>query len=176
MDAVGSFLMDQLLKMQWLSDLIAIFIDALGLDASSRWGGTLHFFIYDTIKIVILLCVMIFIISYIQSYFPPERSKRILGRFKGFSGNVVGALLGTVNALLRLFVHSVVHCFYACGFASWRYFFFSHILSHGRHCLNRSHHEYLWTARCFYLYDRWSYHCGCGRFDHSEIEDVGSGR
>ena len=58
MDAVGSFLMDQLLKMQWLSDLIAIFIDALGLDASSRWGGTLHFFIYDTIKIVILLCVM----------------------------------------------------------------------------------------------------------------------
>ena len=55
MDAVGSFLMDQLLKMQWLSDLIAIFIDALGLDASSRWGGTLHFFIYDTIKIVILL-------------------------------------------------------------------------------------------------------------------------
>ena len=60
MDAVGSFLMDQLLKMQWLSDLIAIFIDALGLDASSRWGGTLHFFIYDTIKIVILLCVMIF--------------------------------------------------------------------------------------------------------------------
>ena len=89
--------MDQLLKMQWLSDLIAIFIDALGLDASSRWGGTLHFFIYDTIKIVILLCVMIFIISYIQSYFPPERSKRILGRFKGFSGNVVGALLGTVT-------------------------------------------------------------------------------
>ena len=97
MDAVGSFLMDQLLKMQWLSDLIAIFIDALGLDASSRWGGTLHFFIYDTIKIVILLCVMIFIISYIQSNFPPERSKRILGRFKGFSGNVVGALLGTVT-------------------------------------------------------------------------------
>lgn len=97
MDAVGSFLMDQLLKMQWLSDLIAIFIDALGLDASSRWGGTLHFFIYDTIKIVILLCVMIFIISYIQSYFPPERSKHILGRFKGFSGNVVGALLGTVT-------------------------------------------------------------------------------
>ena len=76
MDAVGSFLMDQLLKMQWLSDLIAIFIDALGLDASSRWGGTLHFFIYDTIKIVILLCVMIFIISYIQSYFPPERSRK----------------------------------------------------------------------------------------------------
>ena len=60
-------------------------------------GGTLHFFIYDTIKIVILLCVMIFIISYIQSYFPPERSKRILGRFKGIGGNIAGALLGTVT-------------------------------------------------------------------------------
>ena len=97
MDAVGSFLMDQLLKMQWLSDLIVIFIDALGLDASSRWGGTLHFFIYDTIKIVILLCVMIFIISYIQSYFPPERSKKILGRFHGIWANIISALLGTVT-------------------------------------------------------------------------------
>ena len=97
MEAVGSFLMDQILKMQWLSDLVAMLVGALGLDVSSQWGGTLHFFIYDTIKIVILLCVMIFVISYIQSFFPPERSKRILGRFKGISGNIVGALLGTVT-------------------------------------------------------------------------------
>ena len=97
MDAVGSFLMDQVLKMQWLSDLVAMLVNAFGLDATSQWGGTIHFFIYDTIKIVILLCVMIFIISYIQSYFPPERSKRILGRFKGISGNIIGALLGTVT-------------------------------------------------------------------------------
>lgn len=97
MDAVGSFLMDQVLKMQWLSDLVAMLVDAFGLDATSQWGGTIHFFIYDTIKIVILLCMMIFIISYIQSYFPPERSKRILGRFKGISGNIIGALLGTVT-------------------------------------------------------------------------------
>lgn len=97
MEAVGSFFMDQVLKMQWLSDLVAMLVDAFGLDATSQWGGTIHFFIYDTIKIVILLCVMIFIISYIQSYFPPERSKRILGRFKGISGNIAGALLGTVT-------------------------------------------------------------------------------
>ena len=97
MGAFGSFLMDQVLKMQWLSDLIAALLGAAGLDASSQWGGSLHFFIYDTIKIVILLCVMIFVISYIQSYFPPERSKRILGRFKGIGGNIVGALLGTVT-------------------------------------------------------------------------------
>lgn len=97
MEAVGSFLMDQVLKMQWLSDVIAALLSAAGMDPSSQWGGSLHFFIYDTIKIVILLCVMIFIISYIQSYFPPERSKRLLGRFKGLSGNIVGALLGTVT-------------------------------------------------------------------------------
>ena len=97
MEAIGSFLMDQVLKMQWLSDLVAMLVGAFGLDTTSQWGGTIHFFIYDTIKIVILLCVMIFIISYIQSYFPPERSKRILGRFKGIGGNIVGALLGTVT-------------------------------------------------------------------------------
>lgn len=97
MEVIGSFLMDQVLKMQWLSDLIAALLGAAGLDVSSQWGGSLHFFIYDTIKIVILLCVMIFVISYIQSYFPPERSKRILGRFKGIGGNIVGALLGTVT-------------------------------------------------------------------------------
>lgn len=97
MEAVGTFLMDQVLKMQWLSDLVAMLVGAFGLDVDSQWGGTIHFFIYDTIKIVILLCVMIFVISYIQSFFPPERSKRILGRFKGASGNIVGALLGTVT-------------------------------------------------------------------------------
>ena len=97
MEAIGSFLMDQVLKMQWLSDLVAMLVGAFGLDVTSQWGGTIHFFIYDTIKIVILLCVMIFIISYIQSYFPPERSKRILGRFKGIGGNIAGALLGTVT-------------------------------------------------------------------------------
>ncbi|NHM16822.1 permease [Eggerthellaceae bacterium zg-887] len=97
MEAVGSFVTDQLLKMQWLSDLVAALLGAAGLDVSSQWGGTVQFFIYDTIKIVVLLCVTIFAVSYVQSYFPPERSKRILGRFKGIGGNIVGALLGTVT-------------------------------------------------------------------------------
>ena len=97
MQKIGSFILDQLLKMQWLSDLVASALACFGIDSRSSWGGTLHFFIYDTIKIVILLVTMIFVISYIQSYFPPERSRRILSRFRGIQGNVVGALLGTVT-------------------------------------------------------------------------------
>lgn len=97
MDAIGSFLLDQGLKMQWLSGLLASALAAAGVDTSSPVGASLHFFIYDTVKIVILLTVMIFIISYVQSYFPPERSRKIMGRFRGIGGNVVGALLGTVT-------------------------------------------------------------------------------
>ena len=97
MREIGSFILDQLLKMQWLSDLVASMLACFGIDPQSSWGGTLHFFIYDTIKIVILLVTMIFVISYIQSYFPPERSRRILSRFRGIQGNAVGALLGTVT-------------------------------------------------------------------------------
>lgn len=97
MDAIGSFLLDQVLKMQWLSGLLASALSAAGVDVSSPVGASLHFFIYDTVKIVILLTVMIFIISYVQSYFPPERSRKIMGRFRGIGGNVVGALLGTVT-------------------------------------------------------------------------------
>jgi uncharacterized membrane protein YraQ (UPF0718 family) len=97
MEAIGSFLMDQILQMEWLSALVTGLLTSAGIDTTTQWGGSLQFFLYDTVKIVILLCVMIFIISYVQSFFPPERSKRILGRFKGISGNVIGALLGTVT-------------------------------------------------------------------------------
>ena len=92
------FLNDQLLRMEWLSNLVSILIEKVfHLDISSRLGSSLQFFIYDTIKIFILLMILIFIISYIQSYFPPERTKRILGRFEGVKGNILGALLGTVT-------------------------------------------------------------------------------
>lgn len=97
MEGIGSFVLNQLLKMQWLSDLVAAALAAAGLDPDSKVGGSVHFFVYDTVKIVILLAVMIFIISYIQSFFPPERSRRIMGRFQGVWGNVAGALLGTVT-------------------------------------------------------------------------------
>jgi hypothetical protein len=84
--------------MEWLSNLITLFVEkVLKLDVSSRVGGSVQFFLYDTVKIFILLSVLIFLISYIQSYFPPERTKKILSRFKGLIGNTIGALLGTIT-------------------------------------------------------------------------------
>jgi uncharacterized membrane protein YraQ (UPF0718 family) len=97
MSIVWNFLQYQILGMKWLSDLIASALHAFGLDSTARLWGGVHFFIYDVIKITILLCFLIFIISYIQSYFPPERSKKILGRFHGIGANCVAALLGTVT-------------------------------------------------------------------------------
>ncbi|MCZ6156905.1 permease [Campylobacter ureolyticus] len=92
-----SFIQDQILGMKWLNELIGEVLTNLGFDMTSKLGGSLQFFIYDVIKITILLCVLIFIISYIQSYFPPERSKKILGRFNGLGANIMAALLGTVT-------------------------------------------------------------------------------
>lgn len=94
---VLDFLQTEILGMAWLNRLVASLLTTLGLDINSPWGGSINFFIYDVIKILILLGVLIFIISYIQSYFPPERTKRILGRFKGLPANILAALLGTVT-------------------------------------------------------------------------------
>ena len=94
---MGNFIQDQILGMKWLSVLIGKGLTVIGLDTAARWGGSIQFFLYDVIKITILLCLLIFIISYIQSFFPPERSKRILGRFYGIWANIIGALLGTVT-------------------------------------------------------------------------------
>jgi len=91
------FIQNQILGMHWLNDIVGTLLTAVGLDITSKLGGSLQFFIYDVLKITVLLCVLIFIISYIQSYFPPERSKRILSKFKGISANIVSALLGTVT-------------------------------------------------------------------------------
>lgn len=92
------FLNNQILKMQWLSDAVTWLVhDVFGLDTAARSGGSLQFFIYDVIKIFILLAVLIFVISYIQSYFPPERTKKILGHYKGLGANTLGALLGTIT-------------------------------------------------------------------------------
>ena len=95
--ATWDFFQNQILGMKWLNELIGSGLSALGLDAANRWVGSLRFFIYDVIKIVVLLCFLIFIISYIQSFFPPERSKMILGRFHGIGANAIAALLGTVT-------------------------------------------------------------------------------
>jgi len=93
-----NFLNNQLLKMEWLSLIVKQLVqNVFGLNIQERLGGSIHFFIYDVIKIFILLSVLIFMISYIQSYFPPERTKKILGRFNGLSANILSALLGTVT-------------------------------------------------------------------------------
>ena len=94
---IGTFLQDQVLGMKWLNAAIGRGLEALGLDLSSRLGASVQFFLYDVLKITILLCVLIFCISYIQSYFPPERSRKILGRFHGIGANLIAALLGTVT-------------------------------------------------------------------------------
>ena len=96
--SIFNFFTEQILGMKWLSDLTTIFVDKIfNLDVSSKIGGSIQFFIYDTIKIFILLAVLIFFISYIQSYFPPEKTKKILTRFKGITGATISALLGTVT-------------------------------------------------------------------------------
>ncbi len=94
---MGAWIQDQILGMKWLNVLIGNLLEALGLDITGKIGGSIQFFFYDVIKIVILLCTLIFIISYIQSYFPPERTKKILGRFHGIGANILAALLGTVT-------------------------------------------------------------------------------
>lgn len=91
------FIQDQVLGMKWLSTLIGQFLNFFGLDTSGKIGGSVQFFIYDVIKIIFLLCVLIFIISYIQSFFPPEKTKKMLGRFHGIGANIIAALLGTVT-------------------------------------------------------------------------------
>lgn len=91
------FLQDEILGMKWLNRILGEGLSRLGLPIGGRLGGSVQFFLYDVIKITVLLCFLIFVISYIQSYFPPERSKKILGRFHGIGANVLSALLGTVT-------------------------------------------------------------------------------
>ncbi len=95
---IFEWLNNQLLKMEWLSNLVTLLVkNVFGLDINSKVGGSVHFFLYDVVKIFILLSFLIFMISYIQSFFPPERTRKILGRFTGVSANILGALLGTVT-------------------------------------------------------------------------------
>lgn len=94
---IWDFFQHQILGMAWLNQLVGKLLTALGLDITTRLGGSVQFFIYDVLKITVLLCVLMFSISYIQSYFPPERSKKIMGRFRGLGANSAAALLGTVT-------------------------------------------------------------------------------
>lgn len=92
-----NFIQGQILGMKWLNNLIGNLLTVIGFDITEKIGGTIQFFVFDVIKIVVLLCTLIFVISYVQSYFPPERTKKILGRFHGLTANLIAALLGTVT-------------------------------------------------------------------------------
>lgn len=97
MKIIWNFIQNQILGMRWMYELVGKMLSGMGLDLTTRIGGSVQFFFYDVLKITILLCILIFMISYIQSYFPPERSKKIMGRFKGIWANCAAALLGTVT-------------------------------------------------------------------------------
>lgn len=97
LNSVWLVFQDQILGMKWLNSLIGKLLSTIKLDMSSRLSGSIQFFVYDVVKITILLCLLIFSISYIESYFPPERSRKILGRFHGIEANIISALLGTVT-------------------------------------------------------------------------------
>ncbi|MEA5084614.1 MAG: permease [Lachnospiraceae bacterium] len=97
MSIIWDFVQNEILGMKWLNAGVGNVLTALGLDITGRTGGSVQFFIYDVVKITILLCCLIFMISYIQSYFPPERSKKIMSRFHGILANIIAALLGTVT-------------------------------------------------------------------------------
>lgn len=97
LQSIFLFMQEQILGMKWLNDFIGDFLSILSVDLHTRFGGSIQFFLYDSIKITVLLCILIFGISYIQSYFPPEKSKKILGNFHGIWANIIAALLGTVT-------------------------------------------------------------------------------
>jgi len=94
---IWGFIQNQILGMKWLNEIIGSLLSSFGLDTAGKLGGSVQFFLYDVLKITVLLCCLIFFISYIQSYFPPERSKKIMGRFHGIWANCIAALLGTVT-------------------------------------------------------------------------------
>lgn len=109
---IWGFIQNQMLGMKWLNELIGKILTVVGLDVNSRLGGSIQFFIYDVLKITVLLCFLIYVISYIQSYFPPERSKKIMGRFKGVSANCIAAFAWNGNTVLFLFIYSLVYRIY----------------------------------------------------------------
>ena len=128
------FFQNEILGLRWLNRLIGSILNAWGLDTSGRIGGSIQFFLYDTVKIMFLLGVLILMISYIQSYFPPERTKKILGRFHGIWANFFTCFRNTMNVnrtVLLLLVNSPVHRLYKRRFAPWRDFFVSDFLSDG---------------------------------------------
>lgn len=149
--SIWQFIQNQILGMKWLNEVIGIGLSNLGIDTTSRWGGSIQFFVYNVIKIMVLLGVLIFIISYIQSYFPPERTKRILGRFHGIGANCIAALLGTVTPFCSCSSIPLFIGFTSCRFALGCNLLVSDFLSHGGLGKSGVAYEHLRLEGCCYL-------------------------
>ncbi len=157
---IFEWLNNQLLKMVWLSDLVKWLVEnVFGLDTASRLGGSVHFYIYDVVKIFILLSVLIFSISYVQSFFPPERTRKILGNFKGITANILGALLGTITPFCSCSSIPLFIGFTSAGLPIWGYFFIFNIFPTGRFSFCIAPSEYIQLENCHCL-------CHC-RFNFS---------
>ena len=154
--SIWDFFQTELLGMSWLNRLIGDLLNACGLDTAGKVGGSVQFFIYDTIKIMVLLGVLILIISYIQSYFPPERTKKILGRFHGVGANCS-------NAVLFLFFHSAIYRIYKRGIAAWGYVLISDFFPYGRPRLSCASYEHFRLESRCPLCSAWISDCRCGR-------------
>ena len=128
---VWQFLQDQLLGMKWLNALIGNGLEAMGIDTGGRIGGSIQFFVYDVLKITVLLCVLIFLISYLQSFFPPERSQPHFGPVSRNRGQRGFCAPGNGDTVLLLLLHSAVYGIYQCGIAAGGDVFFSHLLADG---------------------------------------------
>ena len=161
---IWDFIQNQLLGMQWLNAVVGSGLSALGLDTASRWGGSVQFFLYDVIKITVLLCVLIFVISYIQSYFPPERSKRILGRFHGLWANTIAALLGTVTPFCSCSSIPLFIGFTSAGLPLGGDLFLPDLLPHGGFGKSGAAHEHFRGEGCGDLCHPWSDCCRSGRY------------
>ena len=141
---IWEFIQNQVLGMQWLRELIGNGLAVAGLDLSSRAGGSILFFLYDLIKIAILLCLLIFVISYIQSYFPPERSKKILGRFHGIGAKYGRCTFRNCHSVLLLLFDSAIYGIHKRRAASWCDIFFLDFFPDGRSGESCSSYEHLW--------------------------------
>lgn len=161
---VWDFIQHQLLGMKWLTVLIQKLLTACGLDVTTRIGGSLVFFLMDVIKISILLCVLIFIISYIQTFFPPEKSRKIMGRFGGVGARIMGALLGTVTPFCSCSSIPIFMGFTAAGLTSWSNLQFFDFISNGRFRKSCSFDEYIRLEGSSFIRPLWISDCS-GRWN-----------
>lgn len=161
--SIWDFFQTELLGMSWLNRLIGDLLNACGLDTAGKVGGSVQFFIYDTIKIMVLLGVLILIISYIQSYFPPERTKKILGRFHGVGANCIAALLGTVTPFCSCSSIPLFIGFTSAGLPLGVTFSFLISSPYGRPRLSCASYEHFRLESRCPLCSAWISDCRCGR-------------